>query len=216
MTVAPHIVLVHGLTRSPIDMFLLERRLRTHFPSGRICRFGYRSRKLSLHEATEQLSRFVHSITTTDPVSFVGHSLGGILVRSLDASGSCKTPLHRLVTLGSPHGGAKMARIAGRYAIPRAVCGPVLHDLATLALPPEPEQLEIGCLVGATHTRFGLLPFLGEDNDGLVCVREAHLASSRAAKELVMFHALFPFSGRAAELSARFLEHGSFDTESAA
>jgi pimeloyl-ACP methyl ester carboxylesterase len=210
MGVAPHIILVHGLTRTRFDMLLLERRLRDRLPHSQIHRFGYRSRKLSLMEATKQLCDFVHTITTTDPVSFVGHSLGGILVRALDAAGHCKPPLHRLVTLGSPHGGAKVARYAQRYRIAHAICGPILEELEPLPLARAPRQLEIGCLVGATRTRFGFFPILGEDNDGLVCVREAHLGSSREAKELFVFHALFPFSARVADLSARFLEHGSF------
>jgi hypothetical protein len=193
----------------------MERRLTARFPSTKIHRFGYRSRKLTLSQATEQLCDFVHSITTNESVSFVGHSLGGILVRALDLSEECRTPLHRLVTLGSPHGGAKVARIAERLSLARAVCGPVLGELGGLALDPQPKQLEIGCLVGATNTRFGMFPFLGEDNDGLVCVREAHLSSSRAAHELLVLHALFPFSARATELSARFLEHGRFDAGTA-
>lgn len=210
MGVAPHIVLVHGLSRSKIDMLLMERRLRSRLPNAHVYRFGYRSRKLSLTAAAAELCDFVHDITTSEPVSFVGHSLGGIIVRALDASGTCKAPLHRLVTLGSPHGGAKMAKLTERFKVVRAICGPVLQDLGAPALLEAPRQLEIACLVGATQTRFGFFPLLGEDNDGLVCVREAHLASSRAARELFVFHALFPFSARAADLSARFLEHGTW------
>ena len=207
---APHIILVHGLGRSKHDMFLLAPRLRELFPKSAIHTFDYRSRHLSITEATLQLCDFVYSRAGDTPASFVGHSLGGIITRALDASGICPTPLHRLVTLGSPHNGAVIAKWLARYSVARSIFGPILHELGELDLPAAPKQLEIGCIVGATHTRFGFLPILGGDNDGLVLTHEAKLANSAAQIELVAFHGLMPFSKRCAQLSAKFLAHGGF------
>jgi len=177
MKAAPHIVLVHGLTRSKHDMFLMAPRLRKRLPESRIHTFDYRSRRLTLAEATERLREFVNGITTSEPVSFVGHSLGGVLVRSLDVSGGCNAPLSRLVTLGSPHYGAVIAKTLSAYSIPRALFGPVLRELGSLDLVEQPREIEIGCVVGGTNTRFGFVPIFGEDNDGLVLAREARLAT---------------------------------------
>lgn len=213
MQTSPHIVLVHGLGRSRHDMFLLAPRLREAFPASTIHTFDYSSRHLTLMQATEELANFVSSCARGEPVSFVGHSLGGIVARALDASGYGAAPLERLVTLGSPHNGARIAKFLAQYSIPRSIFGPVLSELGEL-LPQEPRQLQIGCIIGATKTRFGYFPLLGGDNDGLVLVREAHLEKCTAHIHVPTFHGYMPFSPRIARLSARFLGVGSFtDTD---
>lgn len=210
MHTSPHIVLVHGLGRSRYDMFLLAPRLREVFPKSTIHTFEYHSRRLTIAQATEQLARFVETSARGEPVSFVGHSLGGIIARSLDASGFRSAPLERLVTLGSPHNGAVIAKLLSRYSLPRAIFGPVLSELGEL-LPQQPQQLAIGCIIGATGTRYGWLPLLGGDNDGLVLVREARLGQCVADVRVPTFHGYMPFSGRVARLAARFLSTGAFD-----
>lgn len=210
MTSPSHVVLVHGLGRSKHDMFLLAPRLAKALPGSRICSFDYHSRNLSLQEATERLREFVLRSTKGEPVSFVGHSLGGLIVRSLDASGECSKQLHRLVTLGSPHNGAAIAQLLSRYKIPRAIFGPILTELGQLSLHPTPRQLEIGCIIGGTGNRFGFVPFFGEDNDGLVLAREAHLANCTAHIRVPVFHGLMPFSKRIADCATTFLATGSF------
>jgi pimeloyl-ACP methyl ester carboxylesterase len=210
MPTAPHVVVIHGLGRTSFDMSLLAKRLANTFPQSKIHNFSYSSRRLSLEQATEQLGRYVDKITREAPVSFVGHSLGGIVARSLDLTKPCAAPLHRLVTLGSPHGGAAIARYLGRYSLARKVFGPVLSDLGALNLSTQPRQLEIGCVVGATGTRYGFLPVFGSDNDGLVLTSEASFSGQSDQIKTFSFHGLMPFSRRLAILTGRFLETGRF------
>jgi pimeloyl-ACP methyl ester carboxylesterase len=210
MEASPHIILVHGLGRTRHDMFLLAPRIRAAFPKSTVHLFEYHSRKITIAQATSLLADFVAQRAGSEGVSFVGHSLGGIVSRALDATHECGAPLERLVTLGSPHNGAKIATILSRYSIPRAIFGPVLDELGSLALPARPRQLQIGCIVGATKTRFGFFPLFGEDNDGLVLAREAVLAECSAHVSLAAFHGLMPFSKRVAELTCRFLAKGNF------
>jgi len=210
MQTAPHIVLVHGLGRTTFDMGLLAHRLQARFPTSTIHRFGYPTRRLTLAQATEQLGSFVNGITRSESVSFVGHSLGGIVVRSLDLAAHTHAPLHRLVTLGSPHNGATIARVLARYAAPRSIFGPILTELGSLALAETPRQLEIGCVIGATGTRLGFFPVFGADNDGLVLAREASFPGRRDEVSLLSFHGTMPFSRRLADLAGNFLESGRF------
>lgn len=191
-------------------MMLLAPRLRSRFLHSQVHVFEYSSRRLTIQEAGAKLGEFIQQRCKDGPVSFVGHSLGGIVVRALDASGKARIPLARLVTLGSPHGGAVIARHLAQFRAPRAIFGPALHELGHLNLPEYPFQLTVGCLVGATNSRFGWLPLLGEDNDGVVCAREARLDGALEHYNLFMLHAWFPFSSRVADLTARFLEHGTF------
>lgn len=211
LTLAPHTILVHGLARSWYDMYLLSRRLKRMLPDTTVHLFDYQSRKCRLTEIADRLNDFVYRVSCGAPVSFVGHSMGGIVVRVLDHRGATAAPLHRLVTLGSPHGGATIARILNRYSACRAVFGPALEELSSLALDTHPRQLEIGCVVGGTGNRWGFFPPFGEDNDGVVLVREAKQIMSKQIRTECVLHAYMPFSPHLARLSARFLGTGSFE-----
>ncbi len=210
MTAAPTIILLHGLARTRLDMRLMAHRFRTLLPESRVHCFDYPSRKITLSEATASLRDYVHSVATEGSVSFVGHSLGGIVARNLDLMGGCERPLHRLVTLGSPHNGAMIAKVLSRYSVPKAVFGPMLTELGYLALSEHPRELEIACLVGGTNSRFGFFPLFGSDNDGTVLTKEAALRGAVVHDLLPILHALFPFSARAATLTAKFLRNGAF------
>ncbi|MFO0415880.1 MAG: esterase/lipase family protein [Pseudomonadota bacterium] len=209
--ITPHIVLVHGLGRSKYDMVLLGKRLKRRFPNSSIHAFDYHSRRLTIEQAAGELGRFIEAAAGTEPVSLVGHSLGGLVSRALDLrEGSCATPLRRLVTLGTPHQGAKIASVLARYSAARWAFGPILGEIGALSLSPTPRQLEIGCIIGATSTRLGFNPIFWEDNDGLVLSREAELAGCAGCVTLPAFHAFMPFSSRIARLTGNFLERGKF------
>jgi pimeloyl-ACP methyl ester carboxylesterase len=210
MSPAPHTILVHGFLRSRFDMFLLAPRLQKLIPSTSVHCFGYPSRKLTMHEAALRLADFISSTTKGEAVSFVGHSLGGLIVRALDSLPQAPAPLHRLVTLGTPHQGATIARFLAQSPLMRTIGGPVLAELAAPPLPLQPRRLRVGCIIGHTATRFGFLPLLGRDNDGLVCVDEAVFSACVEEERTHTFHGYFPFSKRSAHLAAHFLIHGTF------
>lgn len=210
MDPAPHTILVHGFLRTRHDMFLLAPRLQKLVPETKVHSFGYPSRKLTLHEIALQLADFVSTVSRGEKVSFVGHSLGGLVVRALDAMPHHPAPLLRLVTLGTPHQGARVAGLMARLPVLGTFGGPVLQDLLIPPLPAEPRSLRVGCLIGHTKTRCGYLPLFGRDNDGLVCVDEAVFPACTAELRTFTFHGLFPFLPGTAHLSALFLRHGSF------
>lgn len=191
-------------------MLLLSKRLKTLVPDTNVHIFGYKSRALSLAQAAEQLAQFVADTTKGESVSFIGHSLGGLIVRALDAHERHPAPLHRLVTLGTPHQGASAARFLSQSSIAHSLGGPVLKDLATPNLSATPRTLEVGCIIGATNTPIGFFPLLKGDNDGLVCVEEALFPAAKEEVRAPIFHGFFPFSKTAALLASRFLVTGSF------
>ncbi len=207
---AKHVVLVHGFTRSRYDMALLAPRLRRLLPHSVVHVFGYSSRTYTIEQAAKHLGEFVGTISSGDSVSFVGHSLGGLIVRALDLSGEAPAPLSRLVTLGTPHQGSLVAQKISKLPLLRSLGGPVLEQLAAPRISPQPVQLEIGCVIGASNSRFGFLPILRGDNDGLVRVEEAVLPACVAEVKIPVFHGFFPFSSQVADLAARFLAHGTF------
>lgn len=207
---APHTILVHGLGRSRFDMFLLKPRLEKLIPSTSVHVFDYQSRKLTIKEIVKQLAVFTDRCTKGSPVSFVGHSLGGLIVRTLDKEHLCSSPLSRLVTLGTPHNGAAIARFLVKFDLSYKVFGPVLREIGTFDGTFAPQSVEVGCILGGTKTRVGFYPFAGQDNDGLVLASEALLAQAVDSITIPVLHALMPFSASAATLSASFLTRGSF------
>lgn len=207
---APHTVLVHGLGRSRFDMFLLKPRLEKLIPSTSVHVFDYQSRKLTIREIAKQLATFTDHYTRGAPVSFVGHSLGGLIVRALDKEHLCSSSLHRLVTLGTPHNGASIARFLVQFGLSHKVFGPVLREIGTFDGSFPPNSLQVGCILGGTKTRVGFYPFAGQDNDGIVLASEALLAQAVDSITIPVLHALMPFSSSAATLSASFLTRGSF------
>lgn len=188
----------------------MSKRLQRLLPNAQIHRFEYHSRKIHIKDAAKELAFFLKVKNIPGPVSFVGHSLGGIVVRALDAFDLSPAPLHRLVTLGSPHLSATIARRLSQYAVPRKIFGPILTELGELTLPLDPRQLQIGCVVGGLSHRWGYFPPFGEDNDGVVLAREALLPSCQDFTKVTTLHAWMPFSTTSAILAARFLQTGRF------
>lgn len=211
MPAAPHTILVHGFTRSRYDMVLMARRLKQMLPETTVHIFGYRSRALSISQAAALLADFVATKSKGEPVSFIGHSLGGLIIRALDTLENPPAPLHRLVTLGTPHQGSSAARFLSKSRLLTSIGGPVFKELAAPALSPTPRHVEVGCIIGATNTMIGFLPLLKGDNDGLVCVNEAIFPAAKAEIRAPIFHGFFPFSKTATILASQFLVNGSFN-----
>lgn len=61
-------------------------------------------------DAIEAAVRQMIEATGAAPV-VVGHSMGGLVVRSWLCSGNCDSLVHRVVTIGTPHQGTMLARI---------------------------------------------------------------------------------------------------------
>ena len=192
---------------------LLAPRLMKLMPETKVHVFAYPSRQLTLEEIASRLADFVSTTSKGEPVSFVGHSLGGLVVRALDAMPHHPAPLRRLVTLGTPHQGARVARIMAQIPLLGSFGGPILHQLAQPPLPPHTTALQVGCIIGHTRTPLGYLPLFGRDNDGLVCVEEAIFPTCTAELRNFTLHGLFPFLKSTAHLSAQFLRYGSFSSD---
>jgi pimeloyl-ACP methyl ester carboxylesterase len=205
------IILIHGLSRRREDMWFMERRLRRLLPGYPIFRFGYKSTQWTIAQMVAALSEYIKKVAPDGEVYFVGHSLGGLLVRKLACDWDGQASLKRLIALGSPVHGSKMARFARRIPPIRFALGIGLSELCSWE--PFESPIETGTIIGCANRRFGFNPFFGEDNDGLVTVSEATLLDAKDTARVFVFHGLFPLSRRAAQLSARFIRCGSFSEQ---
>lgn len=101
------VVLLHGLGRTRTSMLLLAQRLER--AGYNVTNVGYDSRGGSLAEHVETLAAEVSGCcATASRIHFVGHSLGGLVIRRYLAD-SPPDALGRVVLLGPPNQGSEMA-----------------------------------------------------------------------------------------------------------
>ncbi|HUS55140.1 MAG TPA: alpha/beta fold hydrolase [Thermohalobaculum sp.] len=182
------IVLIHALGRSRWSMWLLARRLRA---------------------AGWPVAVATYPSQGWGAVHLVGHSLGGLIARAL-ATTRPELRIARVVQMGTPNGGTKVAVLLARWALARWLLGPVLLQVA--AFPARvARQAAVGSIAGTGHIGWLNGP-LGLDgpNDGVVTVRSAWGgAAARATAPAI--HTFLPMSARVARLTAAFLRDGNFD-----
>ena len=203
------VVLVHGLWFSGYILFVLARRLRRE--GFTVHAFSYSSVRADLSTNAERLAGFLDTLDA-DTVHLVGHSLGGILIRALFHHRPQQKP-GRIVTLGTPHGGSRVARHLSRYAFWRWAMGKgVIKLLASAQQHWTYPQREIGVICGTRS--FGMGRLLVRDlplpNDGLLTVKESALPAAREHLALPVSHTGMLFSREVADQVGQFLVSGKF------
>lgn len=197
------VVLIHGLGRSPVSFFRLAHRLRAA---------GFRVHAPRYPSTRAGLDQLVHEVmphvAPPGAVSFVGHSLGGLIALKLwldlppDRRG-------RLVQLGTPNLGSQAAREFGFLA---RFLGPVLRDLeprAGLQVPPASDR--IAAIAGtAAPDALSKVTGLEGPNDGLVTVDSALAAAPEHRLTVPVLHTFLMLDARAIDPTVRFLETGRF------
>jgi len=204
------VVLVHGLWFSGYILWLLARRLRRQ--GFAVYTFSYASVRADLHANAAKLASFLDTIDA-DTVHLVGHSLGGILIRALFQDHPRRKP-GRIVTLGTPHGGCRVAQHLNRHAFWRRAMGKGVAQL--LAGEPQqwtPPPRAIGALCGTRSFGLGRFLYRGlpRPNDGLLTVKESAFPAAQEHLVLPVSHTGMMFSRTAARQIAAFLNAGRFD-----
>jgi hypothetical protein len=170
---------------------------------------GYSSRHAPLSSLIDQIEiELQQRIPVGSPVYFVGHSLGGILLRFVSVRTQAVFIWKRGVLLGSPNQGAKIARLVGQLPLLSGFFGPVLHDIAKANWSAEKPVCELAVIAGGTGTSVGFLPFLSGDNDGLVTVSETNLQHAKVHRVIPVPHPILMLHPRALRLVRQFLNTG--------
>lgn len=108
------VLLVHGIGDNRSAFSLLRRTLRRR-GFGRISTVNYSPLTSDIRRAAADFGRQVERIcaqTGYEQVFVVGHSLGGVIARYYVQCRGGDERVHTLVTLGSPHAGTQLARLA--------------------------------------------------------------------------------------------------------
>ncbi|MCR4300401.1 MAG: alpha/beta fold hydrolase [Sulfuricaulis sp.] len=206
---APSVVLVHGLWFPGCLLTVLGRQLRRQ--GFKIYIFSYPSVRSDLIDNAARLSRFLETLDA-DTVHLVGHSLGGILIRALFQNHPRQKP-GRVVTLGTPHGGSRVAAHLSQHVIWRRVMGKGTAQLLAAvpqqwAAPP----CDVGAICGTRSLGIGrfLVRHLPRPNDGLLTVKESAYPAALEHLALPVSHTGMLFSRTVARQVGAFLKHGHF------
>lgn len=204
---AEAVILVHGLWMHGLVFMLLGRRLaRRGFA---VSAFSYPSVRQGLAANALALARFV-AASPAGAISFVGHSLGGLIVLRMLAQYP-DARIRRVVLLGSPCAGSHCASVLLKIRGLARIVGRSLPNWLERPRPQPPAAVEIGVLAGNRSLGLGrLIPGLARPNDGVVAVAETRLPGSADAITLHVSHAEMLLSPACADQVAAFLDRGRF------
>jgi len=208
-------VLLHGLIRTRRCMRKLEYAL---LKSGisTVIRFDYASTRQAISRDAAALRRLLEGLPANATLSFVGHSMGNIVLRRTigdfqfhDDPRRVIERMHRVVMLGPPNNGAAIARMLSKLRLFGMVFGEGGLELGPnwetllpqLATPPCPFAIVAGDLSSLPIHN----PLVGQVSDLLVSVEEAKLAGAAEFLVLPIPHSLLITSNRVIEFVTQFL-----------
>jgi pimeloyl-ACP methyl ester carboxylesterase len=201
------VVLVHGLWVSARNMGLLQHRLNA--AGFHALAFSYPTVRSAPRLNAMELNAFCRKLDA--PVlHFVGHSLGGIVLRHLFHDYPDQPP-GRVVTLGTPHQPSSAARSLSRIRPGRLALGRSVQEGLLGGAPPWDARRELGCVAGTLRFGMGtLVPGIPAPSDGTVTVAETRIEGMTDHIAAPVSHLGLLLSRRAAHYTIHFLRHGHF------
>jgi len=204
------VVLLHGLGRSEAAMWFLAARLEA--AGFQVVRIGYDSLRDPPERIVATVSLMIEACCkdSPEPVHFVGHSLGGLIIRAYLAENEVSTP-GRVVLIATPNAGTPLVD-AYQDSWLIDLVGPTAKRLGTgpESFPnslPAPDY-PVGVIGGVRDAAFfDLIP--GAD-DGLVPLESTKVAGMVDFIAVESNHYLMRYSSEVARQTIAFLRTGEF------
>jgi hypothetical protein len=220
----PVVLVMHGLGKTRISNEDMVEFLRTH-SKYTVLSVGYASTQADVASHAGVLARVIeHLGEHVTEINFIAHSLGNIVIRHYlsdhtdAANGHRPDPrIKRIVMIGAPNNGARMAEIFGQNLAFERILGKSGRAMARewadlqkrLAVP----QTEFGIIAGGKQDGNGYNPFLDGDDDFIVKVEETRLPGARDFLVIDGLHAILMSNPDVQKAALRFLQHGYFVSE---
>lgn len=214
----PAVIVLHGLGEGRSSMRPIANHLRKTLDAT-VLLFGYASTAATIEAHGRSLDAVVDGLPPTARISFVGHSLGNLVVRrwmSLADAGDVAR-VDRMVMLGPPNRGSDLARQVGGVGVLAAFAEGAARDLVVdwpqvephLAMPP----CEFGIVAGGRGDGSGFSPLLEGDDDAVVRVEETRLEGAGDFLLVPVHHAAMIRDERVKRATESFLKSGRFAAE---
>jgi pimeloyl-ACP methyl ester carboxylesterase len=210
------VLLLHGFAGLPIMNRPLSRMLRSAGFETR--ELGYDSWGKSLPEVCDRLVPRIARIAASSegPLHFVGHSMGGLVIRALLR---CDRPanLGHVVMIGTPNAGSEVADFIDEWPLLRPILGKAAPALVTRRAGSMDAMLgsvdySLGIIAGDRQIPVaGLSRLIPGPNDGKVSVASTQIAEAADHITLPYSHTLLLYHPQAQRQVRHFLLHGCFD-----
>ncbi len=205
------VVLLHGFGRSNTAMWLLAKRLKD--AGYKVKRVGYDSLQSDPEEILQDISRQIADccLDRERPVHFVGHSLGGLMIRAYLGKHKLKY-MGKVVLIGAPNQGTPIVDIF-KDSWWMQFAGPTASQLGTdngsfpntLPAPDYP----LGIIAGVTENGFLSSRIPGQD-DGLVPVESTYIDGMNDFIIIETNHTMMRYNEQVALQTIEFLKRGRF------
>lgn len=194
------VVLVHGLFMPGVIMQFLYRKLKRQ--GFAVTMFSYHT--LDFEQGVTKLNR---EVSQGGEVYFVGHSLGGLLIRRYFEKYQPYFDDTCIVTIGTPHNGSRVARIVcdktGTLILKKS------SQILSQGLASHLSNVAIGCIVGLKNIGLGNF-FRNGKGDGMVLVDEAILESAKDICYVNYNHTAMIYSKQVVQQIIRFIDTRQF------
>jgi len=203
-------VLLHGLFRSKDSLRKMKKAMeKSGFQTASL---NYPSTRQSIAAHADSLERLMNSLEDVKSVSFVTHSLGGLVARELlarDSEWKKRIRLHRLVMTAPPSRGSVAAEILKDWFLYEAVAGESGQELppeevAKIPLPP----CDFAIIAGGKGDGEGFNPLLKGDDDGTVLVENTKLPGAKGFLLVNSLHSWIMDNDEAISAAVSFLNGG--------
>ena len=188
----------------------------------RVLNIGYASRKHPIETLAKQVRQRILGemgdvgADGDEPLFFVTHSLGGILVRWLQQHDPLEN-VQRMVMLSPPNHGSEVVDALGGWKLFKWLNGPAGSQLGS---DPDgfigrlgPPNFEVGVITGDRSINLVLSTFLPGKDDGKVTVESARLEGMRDFLIVPTSHPYIMKNSRVISATRRFLDQGRFADE---
>lgn len=214
----PPVVLLHGLARSEASMSTMAAALEAE--GFKVCNVNYPSTEhavstLAADHVMPAIAQCLKEVGSEgQPLNFVTHSMGGIIVRQLAASGAVKS-FGRVVMLSPPNHGSEVVDSWGEWWLFQTVNGPAGSELGTSAqsVPNQlgPAPFQVGIITGSQSINWILSSIIPGTDDGKVSIESAKLDSMKDFMVLPATHPFIMKNADAIKQTIRFLKTGAFE-----
>lgn len=206
------VLLVHGIAPRPGTFSAMEKALDTAgYDAASI---SYPSTRETIEAHAAGLEALLDRLEGTEKISFVTHSMGGLVVRSLlNREGAWKKRLEigRIVQIAPPHLGATTAEWIADLKSYQWVLGQSGQQLTPGAVSQLPLlKLPFGIIAGGKADGAGFNPLLPGDDDGVVRVAETRLPGVRDFLLVEATHTALVSNPQTIQATINFLERGAF------
>jgi hypothetical protein len=207
------VYILHGYGGSLIQMDKICKELKHE---------GYETDNYTYPGFTESIDSIGHDLFVKvkqenyDTVSFVTHSMGALVVRSmykyLDTNKHFPF-IYRFIMLAPPNKGTEVADFFSSSSF-KSILGPnvtlMRTDSNSYAIKLPIPTCEVGLIVGIKGKKPWFNPFMTDDNDGTVTMKSAILGNEKEIATVKSMHILMPLKKKVVALVIRFMKSGTF------